>query len=42
MGTSSGEYELNRFHIDYTIYAIHVLIKTAMSQKSYRTHYKIQ
>ena len=30
------------FHIDYTIYANHVLIKTTMSNKRYRTHYKIQ
>ena len=30
------------FHIDYTIYENHVLIKTTMSNKRYRTHYKIQ
>jgi len=29
------------FHIDYPIYANHVLIKTTMSNKRYRTHYKI-
>ena len=29
------------FHIDYTIYGNHVFIKTTMSNKSYRTHYKI-
>ena len=29
------------FHIDYTIYANHVLIRTTMSNKRYRTHYKI-
>ena len=28
------------FHIDYTIYANYVLIKTTMSCKRYRTHYK--
>jgi len=27
------------FHIDYTIYANHVLIKTSMSNKRYRTIY---
>ena len=30
------------FHIDYTIYANHVLIKTTMSYKRYKTHYKIK
>ena len=30
------------FHIDCTIYANHVLIKTTMSNKRYRTHYKMQ
>jgi len=30
------------FHIDCTIYANHVLIKTTMSNKRYRTHYKIK
>ena len=30
------------FPIDYTICANHVLIKTTMSNKRYRTHYKIQ
>ena len=30
------------FHIDYTIYANHVLIKTTMSNKRYRTHYKLK
>jgi len=30
------------FHTDYTIYANHVLIKTTMSNKRYRTHYKIK
>jgi len=29
------------FHIEYTIYAHHVSIKTTMSNKRYRTHYKI-
>ena len=29
------------FHIDYTIIANHVLIKTTMSNKRYRAHYKI-
>jgi len=29
------------FHIDYTIYANHVLIKTTTSHKRYRTHYNI-
>jgi len=28
------------FHIDYTIYANQALIKTTMSNKRYRTHYK--
>jgi len=30
------------FHIDYTTYANHVLIKTTMSNKRYRTHYTIK
>ena len=30
------------FHIDYTVYANHVLIKTTMSNKRYRTHYKMK
>ena len=30
------------FHIDSTIYAYRVFIKTTMSNKVYRTHYKIQ
>jgi len=29
------------FHIDYTIYANHVFMNTTMSNKRYRTHYKI-
>ena len=29
------------FHIDYTIYANHALIRTTMSNHKYRTHYKI-
>ena len=29
------------FHIDQTIYANRVLIKTTMSNKRYRTHYKL-
>ena len=29
------------FHIDYTIYANHVLIKTTMANERYRTQYKI-
>ena len=29
------------FHTDYIIYANFVLIKTTMSNKIYRTHYKI-
>jgi len=29
------------FHIDYIIYTNHILIKTTMSNKRYRTHYKI-
>jgi len=29
------------FHIDCTLYAHHVFIKTTMSNKRYRTHYKI-
>ena len=30
------------FHINYTIYANHGLIKTTMTNKRYRTHYKIK
>ena len=30
------------FHIDYTIYTNHVLIKTTLSNKRYSFHYKIQ
>ena len=29
------------FHIDHTIYANHVLIKTTLSDKRYRIYYKI-
>ena len=29
------------FHIDYTIYANHILIKTSMANERYRSHYKI-
>ena len=43
MGTSSGANELNHecASIDYTINANHGLIKTTMSNKRYRTRYKI-